>query len=177
MAQPVETTYYLPCFAVDKNPGRRSNGSAVRVFTHRQTDGQEDGSDSMTSTADAGGNDKKVAIINSYYKVSKYSLSAESQVGLWRETASGIESSWQVGISHTDSFHQIQPRDMCHPTVKTMLVHNYNYLNLITRRSSYSGLNSVIQFMQFPGGNQAWNFVRYTVKQVIFLIKFGCRKH
>ncbi len=39
-----------------KNQGRRSNGSAVRVLTDRQTDTQKHGSDSMTSTADAGGN-------------------------------------------------------------------------------------------------------------------------
>ena len=35
------------------NQGHRSNGSAMRVLTHRQ----KDRSDSMTSTADVGGND------------------------------------------------------------------------------------------------------------------------
>ena len=43
-----------------ENEGRGSHGSAVRVFTHRHTDThtdtQKDGSDSMTSAADAGGN-------------------------------------------------------------------------------------------------------------------------
>ena len=38
-----------------------SNGSAVRAQTNRRTDGQtdrqKDGTDSITSTADAGGND------------------------------------------------------------------------------------------------------------------------
>ena len=42
-----------------KNQGHRSNGSAVRVLTHRQSERQmerwKDGSDSITSTADAGG--------------------------------------------------------------------------------------------------------------------------
>ena len=37
-----------------KNQGRRSNGLAVRVLTHTHT--HTDGSYSMTSTADAGGN-------------------------------------------------------------------------------------------------------------------------
>ena len=36
---------------------RTSNGSIVRVLTDRQTDRQKDGSDSMTSTADARGNE------------------------------------------------------------------------------------------------------------------------
>ncbi len=33
-----------------------SNGSAVRVQTNRWTDGQKDGTDSITSNADGGGN-------------------------------------------------------------------------------------------------------------------------
>ena len=39
-----------------KNQGRRSNGLAVRVFTHTQTHTQTDRTNSITSTADAGGN-------------------------------------------------------------------------------------------------------------------------
>ncbi len=42
-----------------KNQGHRSNGLAVRVLTHTHThthtERQKDGSDSMTSTAEAGG--------------------------------------------------------------------------------------------------------------------------
>ncbi len=40
-----------------KNQGHRSNGSSVRAHTHRHIDTQKHGSDSMTSTADAGGNE------------------------------------------------------------------------------------------------------------------------
>ncbi len=56
-------TYYLPCFAIDKNQGHRSNGSALRVFTDTHTDTRKDGSDSMTSTVDVGGNNSSYSLV------------------------------------------------------------------------------------------------------------------
>ncbi len=44
-----------------KNQGHRSNGSGVRVLTHTHTHRRKDGSESITSTADAGGKEIIVA--------------------------------------------------------------------------------------------------------------------
>ena len=45
-----------------KNKGHRSNGSAVRLLTHTHTHTQKHGFDSITSTADAGGNEYRKSL-------------------------------------------------------------------------------------------------------------------